>query len=93
MNDVLYVPIMKNKLPSLGQLLEKRILNVNVHFVERQSSFKLKIHITNGGGEIFGSLCYKHIPHEKRTKLDDKSEVFIMFAYRLTSAYKLYSPH
>lgn len=40
---------------------------------------------------IFGSVCYKHVPNERRNKLDDKSETFILIGYHPTSAYKLYS--
>jgi len=29
---------------------------------------------------IFGSLCYRHIPAEKRRKLNDKSETVILDA-------------
>lgn len=41
---------------------------------------------------IFGSLCYRHIPDEKRKKLDDKSEAFMLVGYHPTGAYKLYNP-
>ena len=41
---------------------------------------------------IFGSLSYRHIPNERRKKLDDKSEALILVGYHPTSAYKLYSP-
>jgi hypothetical protein len=41
---------------------------------------------------VFGCLCYKHIPDQKRKKLDDKSEVMIMIGYHTASAYKLYNP-
>ncbi|RDX97111.1 hypothetical protein CR513_20159, partial [Mucuna pruriens] len=41
---------------------------------------------------IFGSLSYRHIPDERRRKLDDKSEALILIGYHPTSAYKLYRP-
>ncbi|KAK2352556.1 putative mitochondrial protein [Trifolium repens] len=41
---------------------------------------------------IFGSLCYRHIPDEKRRKLDDKSEQLILIGYDATGAYKMYNP-
>ena len=42
--------------------------------------------------KIFGSICYRHIPDEKRKKLDDKSESLILIGYHPTGAYKLYDP-
>lgn len=42
---------------------------------------------------IFGSICYSHVPDEKRGKLDDKSEKCIFVGYSEASkAYKLYNP-
>ncbi|RDX98789.1 hypothetical protein CR513_18237, partial [Mucuna pruriens] len=41
---------------------------------------------------IFGSLSYRHIPDERRRKLDDKSEALILIGYHPTGAYKLYNP-
>jgi hypothetical protein len=41
---------------------------------------------------VFGCLCYKHIPDQKRKKLDDKSEVMIMIGYHTAGTYKLYNP-
>ncbi|KAE9618243.1 putative RNA-directed DNA polymerase [Lupinus albus] len=41
---------------------------------------------------IFGSLCYRHIPDQRRKKLDDKSEPMILVGYSSTGAYKLYNP-
>ncbi|KAK2441923.1 hypothetical protein QL285_013156 [Trifolium repens] len=41
---------------------------------------------------IFGSLCYRHIPDEKRRKLDDKSEQLVLIGYDPTGAYKMYNP-
>ncbi|PNX74518.1 copia-type reverse transcriptase-like protein, partial [Trifolium pratense] len=34
--------------------------------------------------KIFGSLCYKHVPDAKRTKLEDKSEIMILIGYHPT---------
>ncbi|GAU30874.1 hypothetical protein TSUD_15600 [Trifolium subterraneum] len=42
---------------------------------------------------IFGSICYRHIPDEKRRKLDDKSEQLILIGYDATGAYKMYNPN
>lgn len=41
---------------------------------------------------IFGSLCHRHIPDERRHKLDDKSEALVLVGYHPTGAYKLYHP-
>ncbi|CAH9074898.1 unnamed protein product [Cuscuta europaea] len=41
---------------------------------------------------IFGSLCYRHIPDEKRRKLSDKSQKLILVGYDPTGAYKLFDP-
>ena len=41
---------------------------------------------------IFGSLCYRHVPDQKRKKLDDKSEPMIFVGYNSTGSYKLYNP-
>lgn len=42
---------------------------------------------------IFGSIAYAHVPDEKRTKLDDKSEKFVFIGYDSRSkGYKLYNP-
>jgi predicted nucleotidyltransferase len=42
--------------------------------------------------KVFGSLCYKHIPDARRSKLEDKSEIMILIGYHPTGAYKLYNP-
>lgn len=42
--------------------------------------------------KIFGSLCYKHVPDQLRSKFDDKSEVKVFLRYHPTGAYKLYDP-
>ncbi|CAJ2628037.1 unnamed protein product [Trifolium pratense] len=42
--------------------------------------------------KVFGSLCYKHLPDARRTKLEDKSEIMILIGYHPTGAYKLYNP-
>ena len=42
---------------------------------------------------VFGSVCYAHVPDEKWTKLDDKSEKFVFIGYDSRSkGYKLYNP-
>jgi hypothetical protein len=41
---------------------------------------------------VFGSLCYRHVPDQKRKKLDDKSETLILIGYHTAGAYKLYNP-
>jgi len=42
--------------------------------------------------KILGSICHRHIPDERRKKLDDKSEPLILIGYHPTGAYKLYDP-
>lgn len=41
---------------------------------------------------IFGSVFHKHIPDEKRRKLEDKSESLILVGYHNTGAYRMYNP-
>ncbi|KAE8697001.1 hypothetical protein F3Y22_tig00110637pilonHSYRG00668 [Hibiscus syriacus] len=42
----------------------------------------------------FGSIAHVHVPDERRTKLDDKSESFIFIGYDANSkGYKLYNPN
>lgn len=42
---------------------------------------------------IFGSIAYKHVPEQERTKLDDRSEKFVFIGYDGKSkGYKLYNP-
>ncbi|KAE8734503.1 hypothetical protein F3Y22_tig00000764pilonHSYRG00191 [Hibiscus syriacus] len=42
----------------------------------------------------FGSIAHVHVPDERRTKLDDKSESFIFIGYDINSkGYKLYNPN
>jgi hypothetical protein len=41
---------------------------------------------------VFGSVCYRHIPDEKRRKLDAKSERLVFIGYHVTGAYRLYEP-
>lgn len=41
---------------------------------------------------IFGSLCYGHVPDQRRKKLDDKHEKIIFVRYNSTGSYKLYNP-
>lgn len=41
---------------------------------------------------VFGSIAYMHIPEQKRTKLDDRSEKLIFIGYDSSSkGYKLYN--
>ena len=40
----------------------------------------------------FGSICYRHVPDQVRTKLDDKGERMILLGYHSTSGYKLINP-
>ena len=42
--------------------------------------------------KIFGSICHKHTPNERRKKPDDKSEPLILIGYHPIVAYKLYDP-
>ena len=43
--------------------------------------------------KVFGSIAHVHVPDERRTKLDDKSESFIFIGYDANSkGYKLYNP-
>ena len=42
---------------------------------------------------VFGSVAHVHVPDEKRSKLDDKSEKYIFIGYDTNSkGYKLYNP-
>ena len=42
---------------------------------------------------IFGSVAYCHVPHDKRTKLDQIAEKGFFVVYNETSkAYKIYIP-
>jgi hypothetical protein len=38
------------------------------------------------------SLCYKHAPDVRRSKLEEKSEIMILIGYHPIGAYKLYNP-
>ena len=43
---------------------------------------------------VFGSIAHVHVPDERRTKLDDKSERYIFIGYSTHSKwYKLYNPN
>ena len=43
---------------------------------------------------VFGSVAHVHVPDERRTKLDDKSEKYIFIGYSTHSkGYKLYNPN
>jgi len=39
---------------------------------------------------VFGSLCFKNVPDERRKKLQDKSVPMIQVEYHPTGAYRLY---
>ena len=41
---------------------------------------------------VFGSICYRHVPDQLRTKLDDKGEMMILIGYHSTGGYKLLNP-
>lgn len=42
---------------------------------------------------VFGSIAYAHVPDQKRSKLDDKSERYVFIGYDSRSkGYKLYNP-
>lgn len=43
------------------------------------------------GLRVFGSICYNHIPAEKRDKLDAKSEKCIMLGYASSHSYRLWN--
>ncbi|RDX68216.1 hypothetical protein CR513_52816, partial [Mucuna pruriens] len=40
---------------------------------------------------VFGSLCFKHIPDERRKKLDNKEQPIMFLRYDSTGSYKLYN--
>ena len=41
---------------------------------------------------VFGSLCYVHVPEEKRTKLDERAELGIFIGYcNVVKAYRVYN--
>jgi len=42
---------------------------------------------------IFGCLCYRHVPDQRRHKLDDKGEPMILLGYHQTGAYRLFDPN
>lgn len=43
---------------------------------------------------MFGSIAYTHVPDERRTKLDDKSEKYVFVSYDSSfKGYKLYNPN
>lgn len=42
--------------------------------------------------KVFVSLCYKHVPDVRRSKMEDKSEIMILIGYHPKCAYKLYNP-
>jgi hypothetical protein len=42
---------------------------------------------------VFGSICHRHVPEERRKKLDDRSEKLVLIGYHPTEAYKLHDPY
>ena len=43
---------------------------------------------------VFGSIAHVHVPDERRSKLDDKSEKFIFIGYdNYSKGYKMYNPN
>ncbi|GAU22960.1 hypothetical protein TSUD_247040 [Trifolium subterraneum] len=42
--------------------------------------------------KVFGSIAYRHVPDQLRSKLDDKSEVMVLVGYHPTGGYRLYDP-
>ncbi|KAF8378940.1 hypothetical protein HHK36_028365 [Tetracentron sinense] len=42
---------------------------------------------------VFGCIAYAHVPKQRRTKLDDRSEHVLIGYDSRTKAYKLYDPH
>ena len=41
---------------------------------------------------VIKKKCYKHVPHARRNKLEDKSEAIILVGYHNTRAYRLLDP-
>src|ERR1044072_10026240 len=41
---------------------------------------------------IFGSMCYRHVPEARRSKLDVRSEKLLLVGYHSTSGYRLLDP-
>jgi len=37
--------------------------------------------------KVLGSLCFRHIPNEKKKKLDDKSKPMTLVGYHLAGSY------
>ena len=89
--------LFKNKMPKFfwveavntaiylqNQLSTKALNNITPY--EAWTSCKLKVkHL-----RIFGSVCYIHVPQEKRTKLDKQADVHILVSYSVvTKGYKL----
>ncbi|GAU41877.1 hypothetical protein TSUD_367420 [Trifolium subterraneum] len=40
--------------------------------------------------KVFGSIAYRHVPDQLRSKLDDKGEVMVLVGYHSTGGYRLY---
>lgn len=41
--------------------------------------------------KVLSSICYKYVPHARRKKLDDKSEIMILIGYHETGVCKLFN--
>ena len=43
--------------------------------------------------KVFGSVAYAHVPDQRRTKLEDKSQKYILIGYdEKTKRYRLFDP-
>jgi hypothetical protein len=42
--------------------------------------------------KVFGSFCFRHIPDQKRRKLEDKGESMVLIGHDPTGAYRLFDP-
>lgn len=90
------------KLKGLSKELWGEVVTTTAYILNRSPTKKLEVIIPEEAWtgkkprvshfRIFGSPCWKHVPDEKRKKLDDKSTEMIMVGYHPTGAYKLYDP-
>ncbi|CAL9218311.1 unnamed protein product, partial [Arabidopsis halleri] len=101
-SNVYYIPSMKTNILSLGKLLEKAVACA-VYLLNRSPtksvSGKTPQEAWSGRKpgvsylRVFGSIAHAHVPDEKQSKLDDKSEKYIFIGYDNNSkGYKLYNP-
>ncbi|GAU30980.1 hypothetical protein TSUD_104940 [Trifolium subterraneum] len=67
----------------------KTIMNM-VRCMIREECWSYKPNVSHL--KVFGSIAYRHVPDQLRSKLDDKSEVMVLVAYHLTGGYRLYDP-